>query len=64
MNDDNGRFAIFSLVVIVLAVVGTMCWNLYRAGVQQEVYRRQGVEMTRWEIFIGMKTAERTINLK
>ncbi len=40
------------------------CAGWYRAGVQSEVYRRAGVEVTQWECFIGMKPAERAVILK
>ncbi len=47
---------------LALTVSAAISW--YCAGLQAEVYRRQGVEMTQWEVFIGMKTVERTINVK
>jgi hypothetical protein len=45
----------------LLLVVGV---HWYRSAVQAEVYHRQGVEMTTWEVFVGAKPAERTINIK
>jgi hypothetical protein len=56
--------------VLAFAILGTPlllaggCWSWYRAGVQSEVYSRQGVEMTQWECFLNMKPIERTINIK
>jgi hypothetical protein len=36
----------------------------YKAKVQADVYRRQGVEMTTWEVMLGAKPIERSINIK
>lgn len=56
----------FSLVVagFVLIVILGIWGHWYRAGLQAEVYRREGIEMTQWEVFMGSKPAERSINLK
>ncbi len=47
-------------IVAVLAGI-LMLLDWYRAGVQAEVYRREGIEVTQWEVFCGAKPAERTI---
>jgi hypothetical protein len=49
--------AVFLLALI--AVGPTIAW--YRAGLQQRVYQRQGVEMTQWEVFMGAKPVERYV---
>lgn len=36
----------------------------YRSGIQSEVYRREGIELSQWEVFCGAKPAERQINIK
>lgn len=48
-----------AIILLVAGVVWGTAW--YKAGVQQDVYRRQGVEMSQWEIFIGSKPVERYI---
>lgn len=41
---------------VVWAGVGLLTkWE--NAGIQQEVWRRQGIEMTQWEIYRGAKPA-------
>ena len=47
---------------ITLLIVSLALWaSWYRAGLQQRVYERQGVHMTRWEVFMGVKPVERAI---
>ena len=53
---------IAAIIVLIAAIPIGFYW--YKAGVQVEVYRRQGVEMTQWEVFLGAKPIERTIQLK
>lgn len=55
------RLIVGGVVLLVLISVGA---GWYRAGVQAEVYRRQGVEMSTWEVFTGAKPAERTIHVR
>lgn len=54
------------LVAAALATILVVCiaWNWYRANAQSAVYQREGIEMSTWEVFIGVKPAERTINVK
>lgn len=63
-DSQDGCTAIMSIAFLLAVFVGGGCWAWYRAGVQVEVYQRQGIEMTQWEVFVGAKTAERTINIK
>lgn len=51
-------------IIIAVAVITGPIFGWYKAGVQAEVYRRQGVEMTQWEVFVGAHPAERTVNIK
>ncbi len=53
----------FAGLALVLFLVGASWWNWYRAVVQQEVWRRQGCEMTRWEVFMGSKPIERNMRV-
>jgi hypothetical protein len=52
----------FGFLAMIFGCGGCVSW--YRAGVQQDVYRRSGIEMTQWEIFIGAKTPERAIRIE
>lgn len=45
-----------------MAICAAVQW--YRAGVQADVYRRQGVEMTTWEVMMGAKPVERSIRIQ
>lgn len=48
-------------VIALMAIIGAPMFAWYKAGLQQEVYRRQGVEMTQWEVFMGAKPVERYV---
>ena len=50
------------MILLVLSFGAVITW--YKAGVQQAVYARQGIHMTRAELFWGAKPAERTITIK
>ncbi len=63
MNDENHvRFFGFVIFSLIIAAITAAYW--YGAGVQARVYKRQGIEMSQWEVFMGAKPAERTINIK
>lgn len=64
MDDNDGiPFSVWAFFTfIIFGLVG--CWSWYLAGVQSEVYKRQGVEMSQFECFVGAKPVERTINVK
>jgi hypothetical protein len=47
------------VLLIALVIVASEGCQWYKAGVQAKVYRRQGVEMSRWEVFCGAKPVER-----
>lgn len=53
---------IVGFLLMIFGCGGCVSW--YRAGVQQDVYKRSGIEMTRWEIFVGAKTPERAIRIE
>jgi hypothetical protein len=48
------------LLLTAIAAIG-IGGKWYTASVQTEVYRRQGVEMTTWEVFMGAKPVERYV---
>ena len=61
-RDDWAVIGIILLMVLVVGGAGVGRW--YAASVQSEVYRREGIEVSTFEIIMGAKPAERTINLK
>ena len=63
-NSTSGGEAAFCILSLIALVLGSSAWQWRAAGMQAEVYRRQGVEMTQWECFMGIKPVERTINIK
>jgi hypothetical protein len=66
-ENDDAVGCVISLIaaaVVLLVVIGAVWWGWYKASVQAEVYRREGIEMTTWEVWTGAKPAERTINIK
>ena len=66
MSDARARVlvSVCSLALLLLFIAGVVAWGWYRAGVQQEVYRRQGVEMSQWEVYMGAKPIERRLITK
>lgn len=40
------------------------CASWYSAGLQVEVYHRNGIEISQWEVWNGAKPPERIIHLK
>lgn len=50
--------AFWPLILIGLIVASLIfCWEWYVSGQQVEIYEQQGVHMTRWQCFIGVKPA-------
>lgn len=44
-------------VVIIAAVLCLPFFGWYKAGLQADVYRREGIEISQWEVFVGVKPA-------
>lgn len=53
-----------SLLFLVLVLGIGACIGWYRASVQANLWQREGVEITTWEILWGAKPIERNINIK
>jgi hypothetical protein len=51
-------FGCFVFAALTLFAAGVF-W--YRAKIQRDVYERQGVHMTTWEVFCGAKPVERYV---
>lgn len=60
---ERGKVWMVVVGLLLLVFIG-LSWKWYQASVQCDVYERQGVSMTTWEVFIGVKPIERTINIK
>lgn len=61
-ESENPLFGCLGVFIVLLVVmVPCLAWNWYKAGVHQEVYRRQGCEMSRWEILMGAKPIDRQL---
>ena len=63
MNKDNsGMWLLASATLFAIAFMGgAIAFGWYRAGIQADVYNRQGAHMTRWEVFIGAKPIVRNM---
>ena len=67
MSDDSKDGCVTILVyavVLALILIPVGLWSWYRAGVQVDIYKRQGIQITRWEVFIGAKPAESVIQIR
>lgn len=60
--ETKALVVMFGILGLVVAL--GIWWIWYVAGVQVEVYRRQGITMTRWEVFVGAEPAERVVQVK
>ena len=60
MSDEDWTGCIGCVLVGIL-FLGLAFYGWYRAGVQQEVYKRQGCEMSQWEVFMGAKPIDRQL---
>lgn len=57
MENDRLISPTVFLLIAVIAIACAITWHLYKIGIQQEVYRRQGIYMTRWELLVGATPA-------
>ena len=61
--ENNKQGVLGFLFIVILVVVGLSIWVI-QSSMQAEVYRRQGVNMTTFEIMMGVKPIERVIQIK
>ena len=45
--------------IAAVCLAGFLAWGWYAAGVQRDVWARQGCSMSQWEVFMGAKPIER-----
>jgi len=53
----NIAILLISILLIVAIGLGAIYWQWWNAGQQAEVWRSQGVEITQWQVFIGIQPA-------
>lgn len=59
MNHDDWVTLRMVLLLAALVICGVTGAKWYAAGIQRDVYARQGCRMTRWEVFCGAKPIDR-----
>lgn len=68
MDDDLKKFLKFVVYIAFpccLLLLGLFLWgNWYYCGVQSQVYKRQGIEISQWELFVGAKPKETVIQIR
>ena len=67
MNNDDKAGCIVNLFVLLLLailILGSSFWSWYKAGIQSDLWKREGIEITQWEVFLGAKPAQRLIEIK
>lgn len=64
MDDKDGCANLVAIAVCAFLFFGSLGFRGCEAVTQANVYRREGIEMSTWEVFIGCRPAERTINVK
>lgn len=57
--EEEMRMAIF-LTALVVSIAGVMLgitWTIdyYQSGIKAAVWKRQGIHLTQWEVFMGAK---------
>lgn len=62
-KEDKSLLGTFVAAVFVLLVVLASVGHLYQAHVQAEVYRREGIEISDFEVLMGAKPVERAIRI-
>jgi hypothetical protein len=59
---SSGQLSLAAVIFFVLLLFGgAIGFSWYKAGIQQQVWERQGVHMTRWEVFVGSKPIVRQL---
>jgi hypothetical protein len=59
---QRAKIAVFVAIALFLVFAAPVV-KWYRAGVQVEVWKREGIEMTQWEVFMGAKPLERNVRI-
>jgi len=57
------KLASIAVCALLGVIAANFAWSWYVAGVQQAVWERQGIHMSRWEVFIGADPAQKSIQI-
>jgi hypothetical protein len=55
--DEPGCFVLLIIGIFALIIACVIAWKWYACSIQQDVYARQHIVMSKWEIFMGAKPA-------
>lgn len=59
------KIILYGLAVLTaITIVASAAWGWYRAGEQAKQYERQGIHLSQWDVFIGVKPAEQVVQIK
>jgi len=61
-SDTFGYCVVALFIVAILILAGWFKW--YRAEVQADLWRREGIQISTWEVMMGAKPAQRLIEVK
>lgn len=64
MRNQDGCLVVMFIGTVAIIFLSIFGFNWYKAGLQQKVYSRQNIEITQWEVFMGIEPAERVIQVK
>ena len=62
MQEKKLLTLIVALTVGFVLTATALSW--YRAGAQSRHYERQGIHLSQWDCFIGVKPAEKVIQIR
>lgn len=61
-DDKKGCFMVTGIIVLIMWVA--LMFNYIRSSAQAALYRREGIEISTWEVMLGARPAERAITIK
>ena len=64
MTHDERKTACSLTALFVLLFGSYFGWEWYKAGKQSKQYERQGIVLSQWDCFVGVKPAEQVIQIK
>ena len=62
-NDDKASAGCF-FVLMVMVIIVIAGWKWYVVSRQTEIYHRQGIQISQWDVFIGVKPNEAVIQVR
>lgn len=60
----DGCFVLTGILLLAVLMGIGGCNHYLRAVAQRNVWAREGIELTIWEVFLGAKPAEKLITIK